>query len=458
MHAGELQDRLKKALRQSWTAGIAAALLLASVPLIRWKEGLPLLTGRWPYYHEYVALHFMGFFEQGQVSAYHFLVYIGSYVLPVRYVEALLPWMFGVAAILLFGALLRRHTGAEERITILLVTAASPLFLYAFIYATPFSVSVFLLLLFVYSLDRASHWSYLLALLIGLAGVVDSAIALLVVYLFYRTDRKGYRTGARIITALLVLANATYALLFWRLNIGSQLMVVPGLNQMLIGIGVIVVPLAVIGMMERARRKETAMIVATLAAAAIGIALLQTLLLYAVFAVMYYAGIGADRLIRRHWSFAEVRTITLIAFGCGILFSGLVFLTAAVHAGPTTAMADGLSWLRAQPDGTVLSAPMYGFWIQDIAGKEPFCSDLSCDSALFANMTETRDLSKAKALLSQAGIRYLLITPEMEKGLVWAEKGQGLEFLLTNNDTFTEIYAGRNMEIYRVDATDASVP
>jgi len=89
-----------------------------------------------------------------------------------------------------------------------------------------------------------------------------------------------------------------------------------------------------------------------------------------------FAGIGFLSLWERRWEVDLVRTLTLILVVCGLLFTGLSYLTRAVGGEPRPSQAEAFRALAAYPPGTVFSHQDNGFYIEYFSGKRAYIDNL----------------------------------------------------------------------------------
>ncbi|MEM3154071.1 MAG: hypothetical protein QW165_00695, partial [Candidatus Woesearchaeota archaeon] len=106
--------------------------------------------------------------------------------------------------------------------------------------------------------------------------------------------------------------------------------------------------------------------------------------------------------------------------------------------------------------GTVLTHEQYGFWVESAGHTAildplwqqlPDANDVAWDAAAIFKST---DLTQAQKLLAKYNITHILITPEMEHGLLWEREEQGLDFLVKNSEMFKKLPTGLNINVWKV--------
>jgi hypothetical protein len=180
-------------------------------------------------------------------------------------------------------------------------------------------------------------------------------------------------------------------------------------------------------------------------------------MVYSNFIIVFLAGVAFAGLARMKWRLVQVRNFSMIVLFCGILFSTVSHAMALSSLQPGNDTQDALAWLsrRSEQNAVVFSHYSKGFWIEfwaehhvmmdSLLAQTPGVHALYADSnAIFAS----NDISQTRKLLSKHNIKYIFMTHDMPEGLVWKKQGQGLDFLLTNNETFKKRYANPCCEVY----------
>jgi hypothetical protein len=176
------------------------------------------------------------------------------------------------------------------------------------------------------------------------------------------------------------------------------------------------------------------------------------LLVFANVLVSGLAGVALASLAQRKWELKFLRQAALLVLFCGLLFSGISHAVILADTPPTQTFFKAIEF----PPGTIFTHEQYGFWVEAAGHKavtDPLWKELAepeeraWDTAALFSSTDPK---KTNALLKKYNVTHLLITPEMEHGLVWEREEQGLDFLVENSETFKKLETGSNIAVYRV--------
>lgn len=161
-------------------------------------------------------------------------------------------------------------------------------------------------------------------------------------------------------------------------------------------------------------------------------------------------------LYNKKWDQRILKTATILAVVCGILFSFVSFETRMINSQPKADIMRSLVFLQDQEPGLVFSHYNNGLWIQEVAQKEVFSTSILTDkkSALaMLNLSDSlfysQDLDQTLRLMDLNGVKYIYVTPDMKQGLVWEER-EGLLFLMDNAPNFEKIYDQNQIEIWEL--------
>ena len=168
--------------------------------------------------------------------------------------------------------------------------------------------------------------------------------------------------------------------------------------------------------------------------------------------VCFGAGQALDVLSRRKWKVEVIRSASLFVLFCGLLFSGISHTLLLADLDPKVAFFKALD----VPRGVVFSHERYGFWIEAAGHKavlDPLCGDLPDASERFYDARfafNSVDVRRTASVLRKYGVDYVLITPQMEQGLVWEREGSGLSFLAHNSEIFKRMQEGSGIGVWKV--------
>ena len=182
------------------------------------------------------------------------------------------------------------------------------------------------------------------------------------------------------------------------------------------------------------------------------------MMIYSNLVIVFLAGFAFVHFARMKWSLKILRDFTLIVLFCGLLFSAFTTVFSLQESLPNNPLTNSLIWLNlnSEKGDVVFSHYSNGFWIEFISKRPvlldsllrqtPDVNDIYFDSK---QIFETDDLDKAREMLSKFNVTYVVITNNMYDGLVWPEKGQALDFLLTNAETFKKVQENSYVTIYK---------
>ncbi len=443
-----------------WTLIIFIALMPLLIHGLRWFDGNPLPPGDLPYYHSRIASEILA----GNIAGpdpllpartplrtpLHFFLAIFHLALPPLAAMLTLPWLCGLAILLLLNAVLVRLGVSEtSRAAVLLVLGFSPAFLSMAVLAEPAGLALALLLGGTYCLLGGKRRVLGAALLLMCAsfGITEGLLAILVPLILLR-GRGGqlplWPLGGA--AAMLLVRLAQY----WTSEIPSFL---PGAGIAhhfsdfggLWGIPLFTFCLALVGALHYWRSTDRRGTKAAGVAVALAGMLYPSFTVYATPIIATFAGAYLAHSLTSNWSLPDVKRMFFIVAVCGIAFAGLSHALNLSKLQPVPALADGLIPLRSLPPehGAVFSHPRNGAWIAFFANREIMLDNqyeevagvnrryADTQAALYST-----DLRRTTDILDEYGVTFVLITREMEQGGVWTRPDQGLLFLLQSNETF----------------------
>lgn len=176
----------------------------------------------------------------------------------------------------------------------------------------------------------------------------------------------------------------------------------------------------------------------------------------AAFAVGLWPALGAIALVglfNKEWRFDMLKSLSIIAVCCGLLFSLLSMTMAIRHAPPTPTLMAGIATLHG--DDRVLTHPDVAAWVRFgssasvVFGPHLSAEEEAARDAFLASVWYNRDLANVTRALDAAGVTAVVVTRDMRAGQVWWREEEGLLFLLDNSEKFRKEFANSEMEIYR---------
>lgn len=128
----------------------------------------------------------------------------------------------------------------------------------------------------------------------------------------------------------------------------------------------------------------------------------------------------------------------------------------AVTAEPQKELVETLEFLKNEDSGKVLSYVDNGHFIEFFATKPALTDTISLLYPEYLDLDDTeqtifhsRNLETTKSLLIQNNIKYVLITTDMKKGLVWTREGEGFLFLLDASPEFEKIHSTEKIDLWK---------
>ncbi len=445
-----------------WAILILAIFMIALPLHLRFAHHNPTLAGAEPYYHSRMAIQLLDGIPKTDTAIsngrpyilhpYH-VVLAGAYVLIGPLAFNLLPGIFALFSFVFFWLLLRR-LGISEKTQpwILLAYALSPPLLAAGTIGTPHA--------FVLALLMAGTWLllsrawiigsifYVIACLSGLIYNITALVFLVVLLLTFQKDTKRFIITAFLTVGALVLGH------------NPPLVGLPrGLPQYISDLGgvygfsIFAFLLAIVGaVLVWQHKKKSYAAYAIFVGFLIASFFFPHLLVFGNVVISALAGAALAQLAKRKWELTFLRQAALLVLFCGLLFSSISHAVNLADTPPTPAFFKALEF---QP-GIVLTHENYGFWVESAghtAILDPLWRELKDpeDQAWdVAALFKATDLAQAVPLFEKYNITNVLITPEMEHGLLWEREDQGLDFLVKNSETFKKLQTGSNINVWRV--------
>ncbi len=456
MNTSERALFLQKLWAFRWLLFVLAALFFAVPFLGRISAGAPVLPGE-PIYGLLLEAESKG--AAAQTQPFLVLLRLVSY--------DLLPYIFGSVGIgllaLFYLGMKQKGIAKEMRTTTLLFLLLMPGYL-SLVFLFPHYGLLFLLLL----LAGAAYFFHRLGFVVSAIllffvpffdlfnGIV--AASMLFIWWWVAKEKKAFFIGALVLFSLLL----NWLILERAFSMGPQLLE-NGWAEFFSdfggrkGIGFFSAVLAVIGLATFWKEQKKLFFI--LSGSALAFLLLfifyrSEVFFYLMFMLAYLGAQGFFYFLKRRWSAASLRDLTLFILLLGTVFSALTFLGRIAEMSPTKAMADSFAFLADESitGEVVLTYPQYGFWIAYFT-KRPVVSDMQDihnKKWLLDELFYSRDFRKTIPLFEEYGIRYVWIEPGMRKGLVWSKKDEGLLFVF-KNEQFKKIYSEQGIEVWERD-------
>lgn len=486
MVVDEIRIDLKK--RNVFVFALIALFIVLTLPtFLRFYAGNDSLVGSEPYYHFRAARELL---EEGSLNLfsppkdvpdlsysprdyffnpYHYLLVYASRLVSLQTASRVVPFIMGIASLLLFNLILRRFVGeGYKRHLILLMLVLSPVFIYTFTVSNPHSAAIALTLLGFYLFMLESRSGLLLSALcfvaVSLFSLFNTFLVILLLLAYVLTMRRGQNRFIIIVLVLALFSFAGRAAFFYNYSYAPDVNVfgsfISDLGGLL-GFGIFSVVLAVYAVSSGWKAKGRFICFFFLALLLIASLFFMGNVanMYLMFIVAVASGLGFVRLYGLKWNVVAVKNLTLLILICGILFSTTSYLTRVVDLHPDQDALESLDWLgdNAFKDDFVLSHYGEGYLISTVA-RNPVIADSFASSdydqeflyKVQDSMFYGRKLDQTKRLFRDYDVRYIYLTPEMKDGLVWSRPNEGLLFLFTSRSTFEKVYDDGGYEVWEV--------
>ena len=449
-----------------------------SIMAIRFFSHHPSEIGGQPFLHERIAERL----AKGSFTSQDDLVWGGrkNILTPYHIVLGILiamhlplpsivaPFLFTVMSMIFFYLLIRRLFPFETIAMIFMLLITSPPFIYLMIVSTPQSLAIAATFSGMYFfLDGNRKKAGIGIALLALASSF-SLFNVIIVLAFAIFCAKFFPELRKRTIILILLSGMVYAIhptpfyptiKFSSVNILQEsISDLGGMNGMSIFFSI----LSILGFLVSWKNKNKyyplygIILFFALSFFAVG----SEVFIYAIFPLTVLAAIGGIQLTQLLWKIDIVRNLTYLMIICGILFSMISYSARLVQSEPNDEIVESLLWLKnnSREERVVLSDYRAGYWIEEIAGRKVVL-DSSFDTIPSFNekfldiysLLHAVELKEADSIMYEKyGIDYVWITESMKQGVVWEKPGEGLLFLLRNNETFKNIYKSENVEIWKV--------
>ncbi len=437
------------------------AIVMVALPLhLRFAHSNPTIAGIEPYYHARMAMELLKGIPRTDtmivngrpytIQPYHIVLALGYKLIgPLAF--TLLPAIFALASFIFFWLLLRNWRIPEHtQPWILLAYALSPPLIAAGAIGTPHSFVLMLILSGAWLLQK--WWllgiaNFVLASLSGLAYNITAILFLIVLMLIHKSNMRA--AIAIILSAIIFIIGYQPANVILPRGLAHYISDIGGTY----GLSIFALLLAIVGAVLVWEHKKTYYgIYAISICFLIASFYFPDLLVFANILVSALAGVALSNLAQRKWELGFLRHAALLVLFCGLLFSSISQAVTLADAPPTTTFFKTLEFAP----GTVLTHENYGFWVEMAGHKaviDPLWKELPEPSEQawdVAAMFSSTDLEKTRLLLKKYNVTHILITPEMQRGLLWEREEHGLAFLAENSETFKKVETGSNIGVWRV--------
>ncbi len=454
---------------------LLATIMLSLPYLIRASENNDNLIRGEPYYHARMS---QAMTDQGMQSSdalsfggrdylfnpFHYIMGLLISFLGLMLAAKLLPLILGLASLLVFYLILKKLRLESKKIFLICaILIFTPIFIYTFTVLNSHALVILLVLLGFYFFMHKSKTIRLISLLVlmtlPLFSLFSALIALLAL-LVYSLHKKNIKNFYPVLFFLLAISAIYYVPEFIRQGIPSYIVQNIRVDNFISDIGGIMgfsvfsIILACVGLFFVNKKKSFIFLIAALFALSFYFG--SQINLYLNFIVVVLAGEGFFRLIQREWESKILRNFSIIVLVCGIMFSPISYTKELSSSLPDQAVVDSLIWLKenSDKDDVVFSAHEKGFWIEYFAQRPAvmdnlfeFAPQLKQRAEDSSTIFKSNNLDITRVLLDKYDIRYIWIDPAMKKQL-WNNKRTALLFLLSNSETFKNVYEQDNIEVW----------
>lgn len=440
---------------------LALALVMVVLPFhMRFVQGNDSLAGVEPYYHaRVIASLSQGVMGDNSVvggrsfdiTPYHIFMVAPFRIFGERSLSVF-PVLFSlVSAGLLFRLLIILGVSVSARLWIVLAFVLSPPWISGAFIATPLSFALALVLGGAVLLFGRFWWVGCVLLVVSSLVSVGAAIAsvaflLLALFLGVRYEK--------VMACLLLVMVASVFSSSVLLTVSRSFIDMVSDFGAVYGLSIFGVLLSLIGFGTFWRQKRKYYWLFVLGAVFLAsVLVVPDAIVFASVLVCFGAGEALDVLSRRKWKVKVIRSASLFVMFCGLLFSGISHTLVLADLEPNVGFFQALD----VPYGVVLSHERYGFWIEAAGHKavvDPLWRSLPDASERFYDVGfifNSVDVRRTSSMLEKYGVDYVLITPQMEQGLVWEREGSGLSFLAHNSEMFKRAQEGSRIGVWKVD-------
>lgn len=344
------------------------------------------------------------------------------------------------------------------------VLFSMPLTLNIFVSVHEYSLILALMSLSVLLSSRKSlTWQWLslpLLFAVGLFGMIHAIIAIFLVLVL--SDNKKILLKA---TIMAVIASSQFLL---HLELLKETTIIAFLSEMpnqnfltallgLKGISAFSILLFIIGIGYTwdLRKKLAPYYLAFIGIILVSAFLDNKYLAYFAIGISIFAGYAFMKLYMRKWFFSSFKQFSIFIMMLGLLFSYVSFLRVAATEPPKIETMDGLEYLYDHygPEAVVFSSPQVGQYAAFVGINPVLISNYKLISDSESRINDTKrifnsnSLEEIKNLLSKYKVSHVLVTCQLQKeyGL---NDDQGFMLMLTNNETFKNIYEDTSIQIW----------
>ncbi len=426
-------------MKGQFIAILLLSLIIVLLPIhLRLSSNNKTLAGVETYYYAMAA-------EKQEINSPYNALLAGAYIILGKTAFKVLPVVFALAGVILFWLLLGR---------IKIQKSLKKWILLAYVLSSPVITAATLLTPDAFTLVLQLGGLLLIRknLLLGALALVTSALsgteygiaAIIFLMLSHSIERLELKRLASVIIPILVVFAIGYV---------PQTMNTASWQQIsdfgaVYGYSIFALLLAIIGIiMTWGNKKQYYWTYAITGASFMTGLFFGKLILLNNIVISGLTGAALSGISKRRWKIKFLRQACLLVLFCSLLFSSITHSINLARIEPKQEIFDALAKIEKEK---VLTHTNYGFWVEATGNKPvatPFMKDEEVEWDI-ASMFESTELEKTMNLLEKYNVTHVLITSEMEQGLVWKREGEGLAFLAENSERFKRIETGSEIKLW----------
>jgi len=459
-----------------WYSILLTVIILSIVPLIRIAYFDSVLPEDEPYYNARMATYIMDnkvpstdpLVERPyHLQPYHLLLGLFTRIFGIYFSSLIIPYIFGIVSIMFLNFIFRKLKFRPlKTFLILLILILSPVFIYTFSISTSYCISVFLLIFgFYLFIKEKKIFSMIVFSIAVLFNVLNLFIGIGILFVFSMHNKSLRKRFYPVLAAMLIVGFIFYIPFIYYYGFPKMIGIEGSMLVMFIselggkfGFNMFNILLALLGMyfIWKSKKQVFAYLLLILFTAAFFYFNYIGIYLNVIVAVL--AGYGFYGLMIMKWTLKSVKKLTALVLVLSLLFSAGFYIARTSSAIPDDAMIESLEWLREESDkgDIIFSHYSNGFWIETVSQRpvilDNYYNYIDSVDMRFNNSEElffSRNLDNTIELLDKYNVKYIFITPEMKKGLVWEREKEGLLFLFRNEQTFKRVYDQDGIEIWQ---------
>ncbi len=462
---------------------IVALFMLLIPHIMREFNDSSTLMGDEPYYHARIAEQIRegGIPEEDTFvygarpyvsNPYHLLLAGISSIFGVIFASKLIPFACGAISLALFYFILKNLGFSKlSRIMMFMAFMLSPVFIRSFTLSTPVCFILLLDLLGLYLFMQKGNKFFIISLFVFSAAAFFGAFnTLIIIFMTFAYSiscegkkRRLYSLGFLLAAIFFFYHMDIYFKFGWPItekiagtNLAQQFITDFG---GIFGFSIFALFLSILGLAIAWKYKKRLYPVYLIMIGVIIISFFYNpAVAYSNFIIAMLSGVALEALVKQKWELKLIRNLSIILLFCGLLFSAVSYSVRISSEHPNTELIEALDWIRQNSgdDELVFSHYNNGFWVQFQAERAVIIDSISDYSIDFdkrledsARIFESWDIKETRNLLEKYGADLVLVTADMQEGLVWDEPEQGLAYILRNNETFKKEYSNDYAVVWR---------